>query len=51
MAKYDSDRSGSDKAANRIKNYGGETMDGFERYAVEDIWIYERSWDIVSFYL
>ena len=28
MAKYDSDRSGSDKAANRIKNYGGETMDG-----------------------
>ena len=28
MARSGSDRSGSDKAANRIKNYGGETMDG-----------------------
>ena len=28
MTKYGLGRFGSDKAANRIKNYGGETMDG-----------------------
>lgn len=55
MVKYDLGRSGSDKAANRIKimevRLWTVAIVRVERYAVEDIWIYERSWDIVSFYL
>lgn len=55
MARSGSDRSGSDKAANRIKimevRLWTVAIVRVERYVVEDIWIYERSWDIVSFYL
>ena len=54
MTKYGLGRSGSDKAANRIKimevRLWTVAIVRVERYAVEDIWIYERSLDIVSFY-
>ena len=55
MAKYDSDRSGSNKTAIRIKKLEVRlwtvAIVRVERYEVEDIWIYERSLDLVSFYI
>ena len=55
MTKYGLGRSGSDKTANRIKimevRLWTVAIVRVERYAGEDIWIYERSLDIVSFYL